>query len=218
MGSLLATTGASGEGAVALDWICRHLAYELIVPSGHYLDGLKSAHNFDANEARGSAVAGMLAFWVLDDRQPLFQRGRVFVDRPEVWDRALGTPLWNLGPEWGPGGRSAHALGLKGTRIALGLGENLGRRGVATAACRTKRAVRGPELSLVRSHRSRRSGRRSGGRVVRRLAACIRDGRFPRFPRPCCALGRRRDGSSALRESRTGSQRRSGNRRRVPWD
>lgn len=130
MGSLLATTGASGEGAVALDWICRHLAYELIVPSGHYLDGLKSAHNFDANEARGSAVAGMLAFWVLDDRQSLFQRGRVFVDRPEVWDRALGTPLWNLGPDGDPAG-AADTLGLKGTRIALGLGENLGRRGVA---------------------------------------------------------------------------------------
>ena len=131
MGSMLATTAASGEGAVALDWICRHLAYELIVPSGHYLEGLKSAHNFDATEARGSAVAGMLAFWVLDDRQSLFQRGRVFVDRPEVWDRALGMPLWNLEPDGDPAG-AAHTLGLKGTRIALGLGENLGRHGVAT--------------------------------------------------------------------------------------
>ena len=131
VGSLLATTGASGEGAVALDWICRRLAYDLITPRAHYLESLKSAHNFNADDARGSAVAGMLAYVVLDDRQSLFQRGRVFVDGPEIWDRTLGKPLWDLEPDRDPAD-AARALGLKGTRIALGLRENLGRRGVAT--------------------------------------------------------------------------------------
>lgn len=150
---LLATTGASGEGAVALDWICRHLAYDLIAPHGHYLESLKSAHNFNAEDARGSAVAGLLAYVVLDDRQSLFQRGRVFVGGPEIWDRTLGRPLWDLEPDQDPAG-AARALGLKGTRIALGLGESLGRHGVATllAALRERfagRSYRWADLVLV---------------------------------------------------------------------
>ncbi|MDE0191116.1 MAG: hypothetical protein OXQ90_07135 [Gammaproteobacteria bacterium] len=140
--SLLATTGASGEGAVALDWICRNLAYDLIAPSGHYLEGLKSAHNFNAEDGRGSAIAGMLSYLILDDRQSLFQRGRVFVDRPEVWDRALGNRLSNLEPDQDPAG-AAHALGLKGTRIALGLGESLGRQGAATLLAKLREQFAG---------------------------------------------------------------------------
>ncbi|MDE0422840.1 MAG: hypothetical protein OXK76_18390 [Gammaproteobacteria bacterium] len=142
VGSLLATTGATGEGAVALDWICRYLAYGLVEPQVYYVEGLKSAHNFDTIEGRGTALAGMLSFLVLQDRRPLFRRGRVFVDRPQVWDRALGNPLWGLETDRDPAG-AAHALGLKGTRIAFGLRDGLGRHGTARLLAGLRERFRG---------------------------------------------------------------------------
>ena len=130
VGSLLATTGATGEGAVALDWIRRQLAYDLVEPRVYYVEGVKSAHNYDTVEARGTTLASMLSFLVLQDQRSLYQRGRVFVDRPEVWVRALGSPLEGLETDRDPAG-AAHALGLKGTRTAFGLRDGLRRHGTA---------------------------------------------------------------------------------------
>ena len=165
-------------------------------------------------EAALSPVCWRSGFWTTGS--PFFnEAGSSSTDRKSGiahWARRSGI-LDRMGIR----GRSAHA-GAEGNAYRAGSWREPGQARSRDATCGAARTVCGPELWLVRSHRGWRSGRRSGGCVVRRLAARIRDPGFPRFPRPCCALGRRRDGSSALRESRAGSQRRSGNRCRVPRD
>ncbi|MCY3838809.1 MAG: hypothetical protein OXH09_09245 [Gammaproteobacteria bacterium] len=217
VGSLLATTGARGEGAVALDRICRRLAYDLVEPRVYYVEGLKSAHNYDTVEGRGTAFASMLSFLILEDRRPLFRRGRVFVDRPEVWDRALGSPLWGLETDRDPAGVGARP-GSQGNAHRVWPTRRARPSWRRQAARRTARTVRRPELSLVRSRGSGRVGWRTGRRLAWRLAPRLRSTGLSRFHRPRWPLGRRPDGSSALREPRSCSQRRGSRGCGVPRD
>ena len=141
--NLLSATGASGDGAVALDWVLGNLAYALIEEPIHYLDSLKSAHNLNAEEGRSEALAAMLGYVFFDDRQSLFERGSPFVDRAEVWEHALGKALSNLEPERSPAA-AARSMGLKGKRVVDALRDDLGRRGAAAllAALRERYAGR----------------------------------------------------------------------------
>lgn len=125
--NLLATSGARGEGAAALDAVCRELAFALLIgETPQYLEIANSAHAMDGEDGLGSLLVGMLAVLVDDDMGPVFGHSLSFSDRPQVWEHALGTPLANL-PAGGAANRAVEVLSLKGSRAADAIFDRFGR-------------------------------------------------------------------------------------------
>lgn len=140
---LLAATGAAGEGALALDFVCRELAYNLLIgETPQYVEMIHSAHNLDQSTTAGSAFAMMLVF-LAGDRPSFFGHSQPFVERPDVWEHALELPLSRL-DRHGDAKTAARALGLKGTRIAHAILDGFDRNeiGAFLAALRDEYAGR----------------------------------------------------------------------------
>lgn len=127
--NLLAVSGARGDGATALDFVCQELVVAVLLGETlQYLEVPNSAHAADREDALGSVIAAMLGF-LTGDRAPLFGHAMSFADRPHVWERALDTPLSNPGTS--DDGKSAvEVLTLRGTRVAHAILDRFGRERV----------------------------------------------------------------------------------------
>ena len=91
--NLLAVTGATEDGAAALDFVCQELAVALVLGEAiQYLEVPNSAHAKNGEDVLGSVFVAMLGF-VAGDNVPLFGQAMSFADRPHVWERALDMPL-----------------------------------------------------------------------------------------------------------------------------
>ena len=127
--NLLAVTGARGEGAAALDFVCHELVVALLLGETlQYLEVPTSAHSTDSEDALGSVVAAVLGF-LTGDRAPLFGHTMSFADRPHIWERALDTPLSNPG-SGGDAKSAVEVLTLRGTRVAHAILDRFGREKV----------------------------------------------------------------------------------------
>ena len=127
--NLLGMTGATGEGAAALDFVCQELVVALLLGETlQYLEVPNSAHAADRDDKLGSVIAGMLGFFT-GDRAPLFGHVMSFADRPHVWERALDTPLSNPVTS-GDAKRAVEVLTLRGTRVAHAILDRFGRERV----------------------------------------------------------------------------------------
>ena len=141
--NLLGMTGATGEGAAALDLVCQELVVALLLGETlQYLEVPNSAHATDRDDKLGSVIAGMLGFFT-GDRAPLFGHAMSFADRPHVWERALDTPLSN--PVTSGDAKSAvEILTLRGVRVAHAILDRFGRErtGALLAGVRERYAGR----------------------------------------------------------------------------
>ena len=141
--NLLATTGASREGAAALDAVCRELALALVIgETPQYLEIAKSAHAMDGEAGLGGLLAGMFAVLVADDMGPVFGHSLSFSDRPQVWEHALVTPLSNLQAS-GAASRAVEVLALKGSRVADALLDRFGHDEVGALLAGLRRGYAG---------------------------------------------------------------------------
>ena len=123
--NLLAVSGARGDGATALDFVCQELAVALLLGETlQYLEVPNSAHATDREDALGSVIAAMLGF-LTGDRAPMFGHAMSFADRPHVWERALDTPLSNPGTK-GDAKSAVEVLTLRGTRVAHAILDRFG--------------------------------------------------------------------------------------------
>jgi ABC-type transport system involved in multi-copper enzyme maturation permease subunit len=126
-------TGARGEGALALDFVCHELVNQLLTGKGGYF----SAHLFDTQSGQ-----------VIAETIPEVASGRTdsvaaavlnaAADRPSVWDRALGASLAHL--EAGDDPKQAvNVLALKGRAVARSILDGLGRTQTAQLLAELRR-------------------------------------------------------------------------------
>ncbi len=119
---LLFQTGARGEGAVALDFICQELMNRLLTGK----EGYFSAYLFDQSSMQGvigETITDMIAGRTDSIAEAVMHAAS---DKPSVWDLALGTSLAALDPYEDPK-RSINVLALKSRAIALSILDGLGR-------------------------------------------------------------------------------------------
>ena len=122
-------TGAQGEGALALDYVCHELVVRLLYNQevADYFSPRTFASISGMNETMGQMVGalvsggGSLSISVNSASEP---------KRAAVWSRALGTPLVTLDPaEDGLG--ALDVLALKVPAVAKSIVDGLGRESVA---------------------------------------------------------------------------------------
>lgn len=121
-------TTARGDGALALDEVTRELATRLITGR----EGFFSAHVFVGQQEMNQVLAATLNDFGSRRSEGVTLAGTLLnavTDRPEVWERALGTPLSELDPEEDPSLAIA-VLTLKSHAIARWLEDGLGRENV----------------------------------------------------------------------------------------
>ena len=141
--NLLATTGASREGAAALDAVCRELALALLLgETRHYLEVANSAHAMNGEDGLGSLLAGAVSVLFADDRGPVFGHSLSFSDRPQVWEHALATSLADVQAS-GAANWAVEALSLKSSRAADAIFDRFGRDKVGALLAGLRRGYAG---------------------------------------------------------------------------
>ena len=143
---LLFQTGAKGEGAIALDYVCHELAVRLLHNRavGEYF----SPRNFSTvtrmNQTMGDLVAGLVSgggsFQVSVGGAPAPKAAA-------VWSRALGSPLVSLDP--GEAGIGAlDVLSLKAPAVARSILDDLGRETAASVLAELRRRFAGTNFTV----------------------------------------------------------------------
>ena len=119
---LLFQTGAHGDGALALDFVCQELVNRLLTGK----EGYFSAFLFDQSSMQG--VIGETITDMIAGRTDSIAKAvmHAATDKPSVWDLALGTSLAALDPYEDPKA-SLNVLALKSRAIALSILDGLGR-------------------------------------------------------------------------------------------
>jgi len=129
---------ARGKGAAALDVLTRELAKALVLPQGHFVAQVNSAHNFDSLESIASAI-GTMGAYLAGDRRVIHAHVEPFVDRPEVWEAVSRIRLSELALARSPR-RAAQVLGLKTALIGRATVDRFGKErvGAMLAALRDR--------------------------------------------------------------------------------
>ncbi|MDE0451493.1 MAG: hypothetical protein OXI90_06980 [Gammaproteobacteria bacterium] len=113
-------TGATGPGAVAMDFVLDSLANQVLTGRPGYFSAYRIVADFQyAAPAAATIIFGGQAQSVSDAVY------RAATSRPSVWDRALAEPLSQLDVDTDPE-RALNALMLKATSIANVLHDGLG--------------------------------------------------------------------------------------------
>ena len=118
-------TGARGEGAIALDYVCHELTARLLYNRGlgEYFSPRVFATVSGMNETMGQLMGG---FFAGGGALSLSVGGAETRKRASVWSRALGAPLVTLDPsEDGVG--ALDVLSLKAPAVAKSIIDGLGR-------------------------------------------------------------------------------------------
>ena len=118
-------TGATGPGAVAIDFVLDNLANRVVTDRPGYFSAYRIAADFQyAAQAAAGAIFGQKVESVVEAVR------NAATSRPSVWDRALAEPLSKLDVHNDPE-RALNALMLKATSIADILFDALGRERAA---------------------------------------------------------------------------------------
>ena len=130
------STGATGPGAFALDFVVNDLAVQLLTGSR---SGFFSPYLLASQEAFGQTVAQSMASFFQGSATTI--GGSVYMSstrRPSVWGRALGTALVDLDPQQDPR-LTLDVLWLKGPEVAQAVLDGLGREKVAALLAELRR-------------------------------------------------------------------------------
>ena len=122
-------TGATGEGALALDYVCHELVVRLLYNRevGDYFSPRTFATASGMNEPMGQIFGALLSG---GGALSISLSSASAPKRPTVWSRALGAPLATLDPaEDGLG--TLDVLSLKAPAVAKSMVDGLGRESVA---------------------------------------------------------------------------------------
>ena len=121
-------TGATGSGAVALDFVCAALAERLLTDANAFF----SAHLFRRTDGLELVMRTVVtrafaggAGWSVNDA--VLDR---VTNRPSVWNRAIGNPLSSLDTDQDPA-QALYTLTLKGQATASSIWDALGRERTA---------------------------------------------------------------------------------------
>ena len=139
-------TGAQGEGALALDYVCHELVVRLLYNRdvADYFSPRAFASVSGMNETMGQLIGGFfggggaLSITVSSASTP---------KRASVWSRALGTPLVTLDPaEDGLG--ALDVLSLKAPAVAKSIVDGLGRESVARFLAELRQRYAGTNFTV----------------------------------------------------------------------
>lgn len=137
-------TGATGGGAVALDFVCAALAERLLTDTNAFF----SAHLFRSTDGMGQVMGTIMsnafsggAGWSVNDAV----LARV-TNRPSVWNRAIGNALASLDTDQDPE-QALYTLMLKGQATASSIWDSLGRERTAALLSELRRRYAGRNFS-----------------------------------------------------------------------
>ncbi len=118
-------TSATGQGAIALNYVLDELFNRLITGKRGYF----SAHEFDSQI--GVTMMGTMSDMIQGDSGEIIDSIIAnTVQRPAVWDRALASSLAELDPSDDPA-QVLNVMALKGGAVAEVLYDGLGRKRIA---------------------------------------------------------------------------------------
>ena len=137
-------TGATGDGAIALDFVCAALAERLLTDTNAFF----SAHLFRRTDGMqlvmGTVVARVFAGgadWSVNEA--VLDR---VTNRPSVWNRAIGNALSSLDTDRNPA-QALYTLILKGQATASSIWDALGRERTAALLSELRRRYAGRTFS-----------------------------------------------------------------------
>ena len=118
-------TGARGEGAIALDYVCHELAVGVIHrrQAGDYFSPRTFASSADMNQAITELIFGSI---ITGQGMSVSIGTSTTVQKASVWSRALGVPLVALDPSEA-GHEALNVLSLKASAVARSIIDGLGR-------------------------------------------------------------------------------------------
>ena len=134
-------TGPREGGAIAIEYLCQALASRLLDDA----DGYFSAHIYAASPSVRSLLTGSIMSFVTGGSGSV--SGDVFaaVRPPTVWERALGTPLKDLGAL--EPSQAINILTMKVDAVARTLFDGLGRENVARLLAGLRKQYRGTSFT-----------------------------------------------------------------------
>ncbi len=133
-------TGARGEGAIAVDFLIRELAAQVLVAR---VTGFFAAHAFASGDSMDAMATGAFQSAVTGQAQSIGASVRAAATyRPSIWDRALGVSLMELDPAV-DSLRALNVLWLKIPAVARSLIDGLGRDAVAGFLAELRRRYQG---------------------------------------------------------------------------
>ena len=137
-------TGATGGGAVALDFVCAALAERLLTDTNAFF----SAHLFRSTDGMGQVMGTVMsnafsggAGWSVNDA--VLHR---VTNRPSIWNRAIGNALASLDTDQEPE-QALYTLMLKGQATASSIWDSLGRERTAAFLSELRRRYAGRNFS-----------------------------------------------------------------------
>ena len=138
-------TGAMGDGAIALDFLCETLAERLLTGQNAFF----SAHLFRRTEDMETMMASVMANAFTDTghwtvTESIMDR---VTNRPSVWNRALGGALASLDTRTDPA-QALYTLILKGQATALSIWDALGRERTAALLSELRRRYAGENFTV----------------------------------------------------------------------
>ena len=139
-------TGAHGQGAIALDYVCHELAAGVIHHRqvGDYFSPRTFASSADLNQA----ISGLIVGIVSGGGGSISIGNLTAPKRASVWSRALGTSLATLDP--GDEGHEAlNVLSLKAPAVAKSIIDGLGRDATAAFLAELRRRYAGSNFTAA---------------------------------------------------------------------
>ena len=139
-------TGAHGQGAIALDYVCHELAAGVIHHRqvGDYFSPRTFASSADLNQA----ITGLILGIVTGGGGSISIGNMTAPKRASVWSRALGTSLATLDP--GDEGHEAlNVLSLKAPAVAKSIIDGLGRDAAAAFLAELRRRFAGSNFTAA---------------------------------------------------------------------
>ena len=136
-------TGATGPGAVAVDFVLDTIATELLTGKRGYF----SVFHFGRDS--GLVIGETIVNLVTGNTESVVDAVLdATSSRPSVWDRALATSLADLDPNEDPA-RALDVLALKGHAVARAILDGLGRQKTAALLAELRAGYRGRQFTVA---------------------------------------------------------------------
>ncbi len=136
-------TGATGPGAIAIDFVLDVIVTELLTGRRGYFSP------FHFGRESGLVIGETITSLVTGDSDSVVDAVLAAAsDRPSVWDRALGTSLADLEPTDDPA-RALDVLALKGHAVARSILDGLGREKTAALLAELRSRYRGRQFEAA---------------------------------------------------------------------
>ena len=139
---LLYQTGATGDGAAAIDFMLGFLANRLIADS----EGFFSAHGVQAQLTAAMGAVSVTTFTGGSSGSVVATIRNAATNRPAIWDRATGEALADLDVETEPD-KALNMLALKATAMARSVLDALGRERTEALLAELRRRYQGTNFT-----------------------------------------------------------------------